>query len=239
LGPNLIAAAPICGNGTLEPPEECDDGNRRDDDGCTSTCLLEIGICGDGVVQTLLGEQCEQSTHSSSLPYGCLNCFFLSLSCGDGILDPGEDCDDGPLNSTSSSARCRPNCHFSRCGDGILDSTEVCDDGNRLAGDNCDRFCNIEESDETGVTTIASDREFIDFASSNIFPTNSQFSPGYNQFGFPQYPSFQQLPYQLPLAQLQPLIQAQGPIGDTGPAAVVIIGAGAAAGLSWIRRKRK
>ena len=57
--------------------------------------------------------------------------------------------------------------------------------------------------------------------------------------GFPQYPNYQQLPYQLPLAQLQPIIQSRGPAGDTGPAAVAVVGAGAAAGLSWIRRRRK
>jgi MYXO-CTERM domain-containing protein len=47
------------------------------------------------------------------------------------------------------------------------------------------------------------------------------------------------LPYQLPLAQLRPLVQSRGPAGDTGPAAVAVIGAGAAAGLAWIRRRRK
>ena len=66
----------------------------------------------------------------------------------------------------------------------------------------------------------------------------SQFQ-GYQQYNFPQRPTYNQLPFQLPLAQLQPLIATQGPVGDTGPAAVAVIGAGAAAGFSWIRRKRK
>jgi cysteine-rich repeat protein len=30
-----------CGNGILEPPEECDDGNTVSGDGCSSFCLLE------------------------------------------------------------------------------------------------------------------------------------------------------------------------------------------------------
>lgn len=30
-----------CGNGTVEPPEECDDGNRDPGDGCSADCLLE------------------------------------------------------------------------------------------------------------------------------------------------------------------------------------------------------
>ena len=32
---------PVCGNGILEAPEECDDGNISDGDGCSSVCLIE------------------------------------------------------------------------------------------------------------------------------------------------------------------------------------------------------
>lgn len=32
----------VCGNGLLEPGEECDDGNLMDGDGCNSTCAFEI-----------------------------------------------------------------------------------------------------------------------------------------------------------------------------------------------------
>lgn len=31
----------LCGNGNLEPQEECDDGNTTDGDGCSSTCQTE------------------------------------------------------------------------------------------------------------------------------------------------------------------------------------------------------
>lgn len=34
-------AAPLCGNGALDVPEECDDGNNLEADGCSSVCLLE------------------------------------------------------------------------------------------------------------------------------------------------------------------------------------------------------
>lgn len=34
----VVCPAPVCGNGLREPGEECDDGNDRDDDGCTSGC---------------------------------------------------------------------------------------------------------------------------------------------------------------------------------------------------------
>jgi cysteine-rich repeat protein len=34
-------AGPICGNGSAEAPEECDDGNTAPGDGCSPTCQLE------------------------------------------------------------------------------------------------------------------------------------------------------------------------------------------------------
>jgi MYXO-CTERM domain-containing protein len=33
--------SPVCGNGTLEDGESCDDGNTVDGDGCSSTCETE------------------------------------------------------------------------------------------------------------------------------------------------------------------------------------------------------
>ena len=237
----IVAAASICGNGTFDPGEECDDNNRRDNDGCNSTCLLEIGICGDGIVQSLLGEQCEQSTHNVSLPYACVDCRFVSASCGDGTVDAGEECDNGPLNSRDADADCRPDCALSRCGDGVLDSSELCDDGNRRRGDGCDSFCRVEDekTDVAGETVVGSEfAQQVNFEAMTNGSVDTQFR-NFQQFGFPQFPNAQQVPYQLPYAQLQPLIQTQAPIGDTGPAAVAVIGAGAAAGFSWMRRKKK
>lgn len=45
----------VCGNGILEPSEQCDDGNTASCDGCTSTCRIEA--CGNGVLEC--GEQCD------------------------------------------------------------------------------------------------------------------------------------------------------------------------------------
>src|SRR5262249_22771050 len=55
--------APICGDGILIDapdvliPEQCDDHNNRDGDGCSSTCLAEgdQGICPDGEFEPLVG----------------------------------------------------------------------------------------------------------------------------------------------------------------------------------------
>lgn len=134
--------SPLCGNNRLDPGEECDDGNRRDGDGCSQYCLREQGFCGDRVVESLLGEQCEPGTPS---PVPCAaNCRYLLTACGNDALDPGEACDDGTANSNAPGARCRPDCSPGRCGDHVLDPGEACDDGNRLSGDGCDAFCRSE-----------------------------------------------------------------------------------------------
>lgn len=44
IGPySATVLPPICGNGNRHPPEECDDGNLIELDGCSSACLIEDG----------------------------------------------------------------------------------------------------------------------------------------------------------------------------------------------------
>ena len=64
-----------------------------------------------------------------------------SPECGDGVLDPGEQCDDGPDNSDEASDACRTNCREASCGDAVLDAGEECDDGNRIDDDECNLAC--------------------------------------------------------------------------------------------------
>lgn len=229
----LVAAASVCGNGVLESSEECDDSNRRSGDGCSESCLLEIGICGDGILQRLLGEQCEQSTHNPTLPYSCLRCRFVSRSCGDGHTDLGEECDRGNLNSTSPNANCRPDCSLGRCGDSILDSFEQCDDGNRIGNDGCDAYCVKEIS-----VLVQKDAILETGYENQVTPQqpNSLAAHQFAQFPFAPY----QMPYQqLPYAQLQPFMQQLPQTTESGPAALFAIATGASAGFAWVRKKRK
>ncbi|MDY0000449.1 MAG: hypothetical protein RBU30_04045 [Polyangia bacterium] len=66
----------------------------------------------------------------------CLVSFSSGASCGDGLLDPGEECDDGPGNSDTGADACRTDCTRARCGDGVVDNLEDCD-GSNLAGATC------------------------------------------------------------------------------------------------------
>ncbi|MFA6214986.1 MAG: DUF4215 domain-containing protein [Patescibacteria group bacterium] len=46
----------VCGNGTRDSGEECDDGNTVSGDGCSGACQLEVG-CGNGIIDS--GEACD------------------------------------------------------------------------------------------------------------------------------------------------------------------------------------
>jgi predicted outer membrane repeat protein len=52
----------------------------------------------------------------------------LCNACGNGHIDPGEECDEGEANSLEPD-HCRPDCVSPECGDGVLDTGERCDDG--------------------------------------------------------------------------------------------------------------
>lgn len=204
---------PLCGNRVLnqEDGEECDDGNNRDFDGCSQDCLLERGTCGDGLVQTLLDEQCEPQVVTESLPYICDgHCRFHSLFCGNGQLDAGEECDEGAQNSNEPGDHCRSDCSKSRCGDGITDTPfESCDDGNRVGNDGCSRECRQERG--AGSDTIGQVFDLGDGGDNGTSVNAGQIVT----------------------------VVPHAPVGSTGPASIAIMAAGAAAGIGWVRRNKK
>ena len=64
--------------------------------------------------------------------------------CGNGVLDPGEGCDNGAANSDTEADACRSECVLPFCGDGVQDSGEACDDANAWGGDGCLPTCDVE-----------------------------------------------------------------------------------------------
>jgi fibro-slime domain-containing protein len=80
-------------------------------------------------------------------------------TCGDGVIDPGESCDDHNRNpGDGCSALCQvvggwqcsgvPSvCVLTAvCGDGLLSVREACDDGNTAGGDGCSADCQTIET---------------------------------------------------------------------------------------------
>jgi hypothetical protein len=110
---------PMCGNGMVEPPEECDGGpDNTMGTECNFDCMMDE--CGDGYVGYM--ESCDPPGN------GCAGNCIVS-SCGDGDLDEGEDCD------WVMDPMCPMNCMLG-CGDGRIDPGEECE-GKNLNGADC------------------------------------------------------------------------------------------------------
>ncbi len=58
--------------------------------------------------------------------------------CGDQLVDPGEECDDGNEDNTDA---CLNTCINATCGDGFTGPGEGCDDGNEVDDDACTNEC--------------------------------------------------------------------------------------------------
>jgi hypothetical protein len=121
-------AGSLCGNGVIDPGEECDGSNLAGRTcgtegftggtlGCTPQCKLDTSLCGecnDGVVEKSLSEDCDFGSMGPiindtcmSLGYptpgspGCLtNCKYdlAPCQCGDGKIEGMEQCDGTDLN---------------------------------------------------------------------------------------------------------------------------------------------
>ena len=76
----------VCGDGTRQGTEECDDGNTDDGDGCSSECTVENGWdCSSGTCVLKPAPE----------------------TCGDGVVEGDEVCDDG---NTENGDGCAANC---------------------------------------------------------------------------------------------------------------------------------
>jgi fibro-slime domain-containing protein len=171
---------PMCNNGTVEDGEGCDPPNVGN--GCSATCQVEPGWtcptptqcfanprCGDGNVDLSLGEQCENPPAPQVPHVGCgadckaqpgYTCVGLTAAdslcykpvCGDGVVQPGEQCDDG--NNGAGCVGCQLTAGWAcptegaacipKCGDGLKVTGEECDDGNKNDDDGCNKGCKIE-----------------------------------------------------------------------------------------------
>jgi cysteine-rich repeat protein len=97
---------------------------------CSDDSALVSAAPRAGALLLQLGVPLEQGPH-------CL----ISDPCGNGEVDPGEECDDSLENSDVIPDACRTTCRDAACGDGVVDADEECDDGNLTDGDSCDSEC--------------------------------------------------------------------------------------------------
>ncbi|MFP2928679.1 DUF4215 domain-containing protein [Pyxidicoccus sp. 3LG] len=133
---NSNCTLPDCGDSIVNASalEQCDDGNKNDDDDCVN---CRVAICGDGAKNNSESseEECDTRRESRTCNFNCT----LPV-CGDGIVNAsaGEQCDDGNENNDDG---CLDTCKLPGCGDGYRTGREKCDDGNTEACGTCNATC--------------------------------------------------------------------------------------------------
>jgi len=171
---SLTCRMMFCGNGTMDPGEVCDDGNWTGGDDCSPDCQ-STEVCGNGIVDWDVGEQCDPPD-----PAGKCSGICRLMFCGNKTLDPVEVCDDGnwkggdgcspdckstevcgngvtdweageTCDPPSPADLCSDKCKVTWCGDGTPDPGEVCDDGNWEGGDGCSPDCLSNETCGNGI----------------------------------------------------------------------------------------
>ena len=125
---------PECGDGFVDPGEECDDGDGNSDDGaCTFDCAL--AKCGDGLIQQGV-EECDLGLENSDAGACTQTCALAR--CGDEKVQVGvEVCDFGDepgeddlINDDDAYGGCTTACEWGpHCGDEEVQPEEECDDG--------------------------------------------------------------------------------------------------------------
>jgi cysteine-rich repeat protein len=124
----------VCGNGLVEPGEDCDDGDGNQQNECLADCTF--ASCGDGFLW--LGfEECDPGADAIGPNEACVPGCLVNV-CGDGFDGPAEQCDDG---NGQTGDGCNNDCTTGTCGNGIVDPGEQCDDDNGDNGDACLDTC--------------------------------------------------------------------------------------------------
>jgi cysteine-rich repeat protein len=143
----------------------------------TGTSTTELGTTTATPMTEATGGECPEGTPYCPCGGGCgvlLSCvdgLCQEPGCGNGVVEDGEECDDGDDDSSdecvtdckaavcgdgfmhvgielcddglanSDTGRCKLNCTLQSCGDGLVGPGENCDDGNDENADACSNAC--------------------------------------------------------------------------------------------------
>lgn len=109
---------------------------------CLSPDAAAGRTCGDGIVARDGSEQCDDGALNADEPGACRSTCTRGI-CGDAIVDPDEQCDDG---NEIDEDPCLSTCELNACGDGVAElafAGEECDDGNAIVFDHCLPGCTL------------------------------------------------------------------------------------------------
>lgn len=129
----------MCGDGVLNATagEQCD-GDGMGLGGETAACNLDCSVaqCGDFIVNVAAGEDCDQGGPTLICKADC-----TWETCANSMIDPGEDCDEGGIDTPT----CDADCTSIECGDDVLNiaAGELCEHGMGLGGESpsCNSDC--------------------------------------------------------------------------------------------------
>ena len=119
------SAESVCGNGTIEGAETCDDANTTVDDGCSATCQTEDGFTCSGVPSVCEPAACEPACDGKACgPDGC------GGVCG--------TCEAPAVCQAGECVQCEPQCGGLECGnDGCGGSCGECGTGEVCQSGSC------------------------------------------------------------------------------------------------------
>jgi cysteine-rich repeat protein len=144
---------------------------------CVAPPSAMPGECGDGLLDSSAGEQCDDGNRRFG--DGCGPDCRPEI-CGNGLVDAGEQCDDG-----QETLLCNADCTLSRCGDDNVNhmAGEQCDDGNHESGDGCSADCGFERCGNGVVDEGEGCDDGEESAACNIDCTPSRCGDGYANAG--------------------------------------------------------
>ncbi|MDO8469093.1 MAG: hypothetical protein Q7S29_05035, partial [Candidatus Peribacter sp.] len=234
-------STPVCGNGTIESDEACETTVPcADPTFICASCRCIPPVCGDG--SRSAGEECDDGNAESG--DGCSTACLREIPamvaaqqlCGNGLIEQGEACDDG---NTISGDGCTSSCTQELSAAEPMRLSLVID----RPAEPASSVPALIPAPVIAVPPVGpvpkkmpssvAQAPLRPAAASSLSIVVSAPSPATAMV-------VQQSPIRYPaFIQSYPAAPASGPIGNTGPASVAVMAAGAAAGLAWMRRKRR
>ncbi|MBI5505343.1 MAG: DUF4215 domain-containing protein, partial [Deltaproteobacteria bacterium] len=167
----IFAACAACGDGLLQPDENCDDGNTIVADGCStcevdscyacagqpSLCIPADALpCDDGIfcngADTCVAGACASHAGDPCTDGECIDrtCDEGEDICQNNNWPAGSGCNDADACTAGDVCDGQGACHGrllpecgAACGDASLDFGEECDDGNSASDDGCTTMCTV------------------------------------------------------------------------------------------------
>jgi cysteine-rich repeat protein len=153
---------------TSDEPTTATDGSAT---GSSTGSVTTTGVTTTDPTITTTGSTTDPSSTTDATASSSSTSTTGGPACGDGVIDPGETCDDGAANADDGACTaacqtaicgdmlvqagvedcddgnmddtdaCVAGCKNATCGDGFVGPAEMCDDGNMIDDDACGNNC--------------------------------------------------------------------------------------------------